>query len=211
MLKDLILAGVIATSVMTSSTAYSGTNTEIKKSTGGDLSYITVADASMYDGKITDVKKTKDGLDVMVSKLGESDSPLNSLIFHVNNDTKLNVAKETLKIGDRVNVFFSGAVTRSIPGQATAIAINQLKEDCVYEGQIEEVIDNKYGKSISVVSDSKNSNFDKIIFNISDKTSFNNGSLLDLKKGAKVKVVYGPVMTMSLPPHTTALNIEFVK
>ena len=123
----------------------------------------------------------------------------------------MNVEKQALHVGDRVDVFYSGAVTRSLPGQASAIAVNVVTDTYSYDGETKEVIQTKYGKMVSVTSKSKDANFEEIIFNVNDNTKFINGSSSDLKKGSKVKVIYGPVMTMSLPPQTSALSIEFLK
>lgn len=176
--------------------------------------YIYVADVALYKGKIEKITKTKDGISILVNK-GDTDNRLpESLIFHINENTKLNIDEKNLKIGDNLDIFYSGAVTRSLPGQATAIAINvtkPIKEEYLYEGEIKKVIDSKFGTMISVVSKNKDSNFEEIIFNINSNTKLKNGSSSDLKIGSKIKVVYGPVMTMSLPPQTSALSVEVLK
>lgn len=91
------------------------------------------------------------------------------------------------------------------------IYVADTKKEFLFEGEIKEVTDGKCGKIISVISENKNSNFEEIIFNISSNTKFISGTVSDFKEGNKVKIVYGPVMTMSLPPQTSALSIEFSK
>lgn len=219
--NKLILSGVILSSLITSNPTYSGIN---NKNVGNSTSvnhnvevrsdnknYIHVADVPLYNGHVSNITKTKDGMDILVTNVNGPDSSYKSLIFHINENTALNVEKQELHVGNRVDVFYSGAVTRSLPGQASAIAVNVVPDTYAYEGETKEVIQTKYGKMVSVTSKNKDTNFEEIIFNVNDSTEFQNGSISDLKKGSNVKVVYGPVMTMSLPPQTSALSIQFVK
>lgn len=90
------------------------------------------------------------------------------------------------------------------------IMIKQEKS-FVSEGEIKAVVNKKTGTMITVVSNSKDTKFREVVFNITKDTKFINGTLNDLKKGCVVKVTYGPVMTGSLPPQTTALSIDIIK
>lgn len=220
MFNNLILSGIVFTSIVSSNPAYSGGNNNTNALTNNNTSieakksnkdYIYVADVPLYKGKVNKITETKDGLNILVNRLDGDKNQYESLIFHINKDTALNIEKQNLKIGDNVDIFYSGMVTRSLPGQATAIAVNKVQETFVYEGEINKIIDTKYGKMVSVVSHNKDANFEEIVFNVSNDTKFTNGSLSDLKVGAKIKAVHGPAMTMSLPPQTAALGIEFLK
>lgn len=220
MLNNLILSGIVVTTILTSNPSYSRVNNNVGNSTKNSNTievkkdtkdYIYVADVPLYKGKVNEITRGKDGINILVSKLDEKNDQNESIIFHINQDTALNVDKQNLKIGDTVDIFYSGIVTRSFPGQATAIAVNKVEETFNYEGEITQIIQTKYGKMVSVVSKDKDAKFEEIVFNVNDNTKFEKGSMSDLKVGTRVKAVYGPVMTMSLPPQTSALSIEFLK
>ncbi len=89
--------------------------------------YLTVADAPLYKGQVQEIRKTEQGMDLLVNKTNESNATYKSLIFHIDKDTKINMENENLKVGSKVDIFYSGLVTRSLPGQTTAVAVNILK------------------------------------------------------------------------------------
>ena len=84
MFNKLILSGVILTSLITSNPTYSGLN---NKNVGSSTSvnqnvevksdnknYIHVADVPLYNGHVSNITKTKDGMDILVTNLNGKES-----------------------------------------------------------------------------------------------------------------------------------------
>lgn len=183
-------------------------NTSVLTGVNTNKNYLKIADAELCKGEI--LKITKEGkLDILVKTKGNTNE---EILFHADENTKFNVEKDNLKVGDKVDIFYSGILTRSIPPQGTAIAVNLIKEEAnVYSGEVKEIVSTKYGKMLSVISKDKNQNFEEIVFNVTKTTKFKRGTLKNFKKGTKVIVEYGNIMTLSLPPQTNAISIELVR
>lgn len=108
---------------------------------------IYLADTSMYSGKVLYVNKDEKRTSILVdTKRGE-------YVFHINEDTKINT-KDEINIGDTVDVYFSGAATKSLPPQSTAIAINVYNKNKIDDNRIYvEDIETTFGTIKKVMED----------------------------------------------------------
>lgn len=177
-----------------------------------------VADTCVYQGEIMEINDNDGRKSILVQKEEESDYTYQSLIFHINEDTRINTNDfSDLEKGQIVEIYYSGMVTRSLPGQTTAIAINILDQqkhlqNIMFKGEIEEVYNNDEHFSFLLDGQSFGKEkvySEKIIFHVDEKTIINNAKLADLKSGSKVTVTCSPAMTMSLPPQSYAVRIDF--
>ncbi len=78
------------------------------------------ADRSIYNGVIDDIKINDDGTGMfMMRAINGKDQTL----FRFNKETKIYLDFANLKKGDKLNIYYSGITTRSLPPQATAMEI----------------------------------------------------------------------------------------
>ncbi|GMQ56460.1 hypothetical protein AN1V17_08530 [Vallitalea sediminicola] len=174
-----------------------------------------IFERNKVDGNVSNILETKNGHMITV-KYGE-----NSIIFLVNNDTKivdpstkkeLNV--EDIKEGDRLVVLHDSKMTRSLPPQTYAYRINVVNTDQVeenkIEGEVSEVKETKNGHMITVGYGEEQT----IIFHINAETKITyqatdkKADITDIDKGDKLLVKHNNIMTASIPPQTLALEIE---
>lgn len=179
---------------------------------------LTVADAYRYEGKIIKVNDGDENPSILVQQEAGKDG-YSSLLFHISKDTRINTGNlSDLKVGATVQVYHSGMVTRSIPGQTTAIAINIVKspdtpQPVMFSGVIKEIYQKDSGVSFlfdgQTVGEEKVVR-DNIVFHVNKDTVINNGKMEDLKANTRVMVKSSRVMTLSLPPQSTALAITII-
>lgn len=84
------------------------------------------ADLSVYNGTLQEIRPPKDGEDgtmLLTALEGTGD-----ILFHLGGETQLYLDVDSLQAGDQINVYFSGATTRSIPPQATALEVRRYAE-----------------------------------------------------------------------------------
>jgi len=117
-----------------------------------------------------------------------------------------------LREGMIVNAEFSSAMTRSIPPQSRAFritVINQNSNSQITEGRVLSV-DNNNG---FFLTGNPNDIYSQMRFVVSDSTVIRDrrGSqirLRDLRPGELVRVEHANFQTMSIPPQTTAFNVQ---
>ncbi|CAH2212058.1 stalk domain-containing protein [Tepidibacter aestuarii] len=144
--------------------------------------------------------------------LVEGEGLYNQIKFNINEDTEIvdldgmKLSKDDIKDASEIIVYHDQKMTRSLPPIANAqkIVVADLN---VKDGKISQITDVKNGKMFLVGSMN-----DGINFNITDKTVIVNEAEQKLTsdaltKGADVEVYYGNIMTMSLPPITSAKKI----
>lgn len=105
-----------------------------------------------------------------------------------------------LKVGEKVSVYYSSVMTRSLPPQAKAYAIilgSQAEKMPIFF-EAEQVIASEDGQSVRVLNSTQN-----IIARI-DKNACED--FANIKKGDKM-LVWCDVMTMSLPGQTNANKV----
>jgi len=201
----LVLAMTFALSVP----VFAATNAPAKqvKNTKVSISANQKIKTGLFNGKISEINNGQ-----ITVNTSDKKSIYKVVTFNIGQATKLNKCTlKDLQVGAEVRVTHSLAMTRSLPPQSAAISITMTKkaeETFKYEGKITEVSQDKNCKLITVKTENKDSHFDTIIFTVGEDTKLDDCTLEDLKIGAKVEIVYGPVMTMSLPPMTHALEVE---
>ena len=117
-----------------------------------------------------------------------------------------------LAVGMRINATVSSAMTRSIPPQATAYLIrivSRAPQEAVTVGRILEA--DRRGRNFTTISDRDPSSI--IRFNVSEDTTFLGrvGRPIDfaaLTPGLRVRVRHANFMTASIPPQTTAFEVQ---
>lgn len=87
------------------------------------VNLLTPAELSVYNGELVDMQKRDDGGVSLLLKplLGEGMEAL----FHISEDTSVFLNLDELKKGDKLNIYFSGAATFSIPPQSTALELRR--------------------------------------------------------------------------------------
>lgn len=117
-----------------------------------------------------------------------------------------------LREGMVVDAEFSSVMTRSMPPQARAYRITVMEENLnnqVTEGMVLDVdLNNRF-----LYTGNPNDIYSQIRFVITDSTVIRNRRgrrirLEDLRVGDFVRVVHASFMTMSIPPQTTAYEVQ---
>jgi len=117
-----------------------------------------------------------------------------------------------LSEGMIVDAEFSSAMTRSIPPQATAFRITVVNNNSnaqVTEGRVLDIdLNNRF-----LYAGNPNDRYSQIRFVITDSTVIRDRRgrqirLMDLRPGDFVRVEHANFMTMSIPPQTTAFNVQ---
>ena len=122
------------------------------------------------------------------------------------------VPASALAVGMTINATASSAMTRSIPPQATAYLIrivSRAPQEAVTVGRILEA--DRRGRNFTTISDRDPSSI--IRFNVSEDTTFLGrvGRPIDfaaLTPGLRVRVRHANFMTASIPPQTTAFEVQ---
>lgn len=139
----------------------------------------------------------------------------------VNNDTRIrdesnrNIPARNLQPGMIIDATFSEAMTRSIPPQSQAFDIRVQSTPLPFDTTYGRIVDiNARGQFIQTIS---NGNPASIIrFSISPQTRILNPfgrqiSLSNLIPGLRVRVQHATFMTASIPPQTTAFEIQVMR
>lgn len=168
------------------------------------------AEENKVNGKVSGIKETKNGHMITV------DYDKGNIIFNVDKDTKITdqLTKKELTVkdieeGDTLVVIHDSKMTMSIPPQTYAYTISVLRANKV-EGEVSEIKETKNGHMITVGYGKDQT----IIFHINEETKITDqasgkkASIKDIAKGAKLLVKHSHIMTASLPPQTTAFEIE---
>jgi hypothetical protein len=117
-----------------------------------------------------------------------------------------------LRQGMVVDAEFSAIMTRSMPPQSRAFritVIDSIEESSVTEGRVIDVdLRNRF-----LLAGNPNDIYSQIRFVITDSTVIRDRrgrqiSLRDLRTGDFVRVVHANFMTMSIPPQTTAYEVD---
>lgn len=130
------------------------------------------------------------------------------------NTNGMPVPVSALRRGMTINAIFSAATTRSIPPQANAYLIQiveRAQREMTTTGSILEV--NRNNRSFTIISER---DFSTIIrFNTTENTRYVNRmgrrmEFRDLRPGLRVRVRHADFMTASIPPQTTAFEVEIL-
>ena len=124
------------------------------------------------------------------------------------------ISARQLEKGMIVNAVISSAMTRSIPPQATAYMIRVVsrpRQENVTEGRITDI--NRRNRSFITISDGRNTSV--IQFNVPENAIILNSfgrpmEFSNLVPGLRVRVRHASFMTASIPPQTTAFEIQVI-
>lgn len=149
------------------------------------------------------------GRDSQTIRLNVSD---NTVIMDENSNR---IPLGELRVGMTVNAAFSNATTRSIPPQSAAYVIQVVGrpwDENVTVGRIVDV--DRRGRSFTTISDGNPSTV--IRFNVADDAQILNGmgrpmNFANLVPGLRVRVRHANFMTMSIPPQTTAFEVQVIR
>ena len=188
-----------------------------------ELEAVTIDEATIMS---VDVESKQVG----VLPAGKEDVFTNYIILNISEDTTLTQDGTSLTLNDlvegmKVSVTHSSVSTRSLPPQTAAFTLNVLAEAEVKplenvtleDVQVVEVNETKFGYSVLVgKNESPEDIMNQTILHINEETvikqeknkAINKAS--DLEKGMKLKVVHSPIMTLSLPGQTTAIEITIL-
>lgn len=130
------------------------------------------------------------------------------------NNNGMPVPASALRAGMTVNATFSSAMTRSIPPQATAYVIRitgRAQQDDITSGRILEI--DRRNRSFTTISDRDLTSI--IRFNVPENVRIINrfGRQVDfdsLSPAMRVRVRHANFMTASIPPQTTAFEIQIL-
>lgn len=135
-----------------------------------------------------------------------------TLIYNESGDL---ISVADLQNGMLINAVYSATMTRSIPPQATAYRIRIVKrpaEENITEGRIIDI--NRRNRIITTISNGNTSSIiqfhvpeDAVIRDIFGRET----QLANLIPGLRVRVKHAAFITASLPPQTTAYEIQVIK
>lgn len=136
----------------------------------------------------------------------------NTLIY---NETGDMVSAQELEKGMFINAFFSANMTRSIPPQATAYRIRIVRrpaKEIITEGRIIDI--DRRNRSFTTISNANTSSI--IRFNVPENAVIKDifgrqMDFSDLVVGLRVRVRHAEYMTASIPPQTTAYEVQVIK
>ncbi|SKC54224.1 copper amine oxidase N-terminal domain-containing protein [Maledivibacter halophilus] len=164
-------------------------------------------------GEITEINKTEKSTMIWI-KGKKTDAGEKSVILHINDETPIvnpitdeELSIKDLKEGDTVRGFYGPAMTKSIPPQGKAEKIQILKDITVRTGKITSIMNNEKANQI-LIGDKANG----IVLNISKETKIvtqdnKELSFEDLEEGMEIEAFHSIIMTMSLPPISSAQKI----
>lgn len=130
----------------------------------------------------------------------------------IQNRFRQSMSLRELKIGMIVDVEYSSAMTRSIPPQAVAYSITVVGAVKVPNVKIGRVINVDLNNRFFVTGEVNDIN-SQMRFTVSDSTVIrdargNEIPLRNLRIGSKVRVEHASFQTASIPPQTTAYNVQ---
>ncbi|MEG2852410.1 MAG: hypothetical protein RR879_06110 [Hydrogenoanaerobacterium sp.] len=175
---------------------------------------LTVADAAMYRGTVTEIKNGDDSGTLLLTLKRADGTAFMPVINHIEIDTatRLSFDKKTLAVGDYLEVYYGvSPVIKPIPAKEykKAIAINRSfpAEGTVFNGELVEIMKNDRDGSTSLLLKPIGKGMETV-FHIFEDTQI----YLDfakLKKGDKLNVFYNGIATMSIPPQSSALELRY--
>lgn len=164
---------------------------------------------SVYRGSVVDTKE--DG-SIEVAQQPGFNYGYESIVFHIDETTYIDLENGATPNKDAfVEIHYSGALTRSIPPQGTALDITVIApftEGVIQNGVIREVRKTDDGFSIDLLPFSAESDAPEslVVLNV-PADALENLSAEALVSGAEVSAVTRGIATMSLPPQMPVLAL----
>lgn len=164
-------------------------------------------------GEIAEINKTEKSTMIWIKEKNTNEEQ-DSIILHITDKTPIvnpitdeKLSIKDLKKGDMVRGFYGPATTKSIPPQGKAEKIQVLRDVTIKLGKITNIINKDNTRQI-LIGDRSNG----MILNIDEETKIitENGDELSfeaLKEGMEIEAFHSLIMTMSLPPMSSAEKI----
>lgn len=168
--------------------AYGSSSNIEEVSTAITASLLNEAEFSVYNGTVVSVTPVKGSADEG-SILLKDKSSNNQTVFHYNKDTQLYIDKKALKKGAVLNIYHSGALTRSVPPQGNALEIRAYSDVKVYRGNITKV-STKKGITTLNLKRAAGTDFSNTLTVTLNSSVKSNVAIKDLKKNNYVEVSY---------------------
>ena len=211
MFKVLTTATILAMAVMP--LAASAQDTSVSNKDGQELIQKQERVLLGTMGQITDFVNDKTGKFITVTGRGLATTDQSEIVLSITKDTKIVDAKGKIvplkTIIDEqkvVKAFYGPVLTKSIPARGTALTLVVQDESFTgINGTVTEITES----GIVVTGENIYSSFeDTIVLHFGDKVQIidQNGKVIkasEIEKGMSVKALYGPAVTMSLPPQST--------
>lgn len=175
-----------------------------------------IFDMVIYQGEVIEIMEMEDGIAYLIEKDGEQ------ILFKMPEGSETITDLNDIAVGDSVEVYYDGILTRSIPAQGTAADIVKLDgaevtentkfyvaDAAMYRGEVVDVITSENGDTSIVLEQVEGRDYghEQIVFNLDEYTRIN-GELEDIQVGDYLEVFYGGAMTSSVVPHTGAIAIN---
>ena len=125
------------------------------------------------------------------------------------------ITAQALQVGMLINAVFSSTMTRSIPPQATAYRIRIVSNpspENITEGRIIDI--DRQNRSFTIISNANQTSVIRFIVpeNAIIRDIFGRQiNFSDLVAGLRVRVRHAGFMTASIPPQTTAFEVQVIK
>lgn len=179
---------------------------------------LTPALEGVYIPSATIKSIEKESNQITILPTDKEDAPYNYIVLNLSKDMKT----EDFKVDMTVSVTHSPAMTRSMPPQTAAFEIKEVEAIAPLENVtlkdvvITEISDDKISITVGPVANPEDRNAQTVIHISNDagtKTNIRHHmdkklyTAADLKVGQNLTVIHQPMMTLSLPPQTTAIEI----
>lgn len=120
------------------------------------------------------------------------------VLFRYTEETQLFLDMKKVSVGDRLNVYYNGLLTRSIPAQGTALEIRPFDEWSIYRGTITNI--NKSGDDrVLTLEKAKGTPFPKTMTIKLDGSTVGDQKLAEYKKGDFIEVFYPVERGIKIP------------
>lgn len=212
----VLMAGLAATGLLLSACSSASSSSSAPASSApasvpSSSQASSVADSSMeqppalesmvYRGKVVSV--AEDG-SFEVAQLEGFDYGQPSIIFHVDDNTKMLDNTTEITVDGFVEVTFNGILTRSLPPQATAETVTMLMptaEGMIQNGTIQSVEEVNGTYMVTIVPfTAPNNDMENLVILLVQEDALEHLTVEDLKEGTEVSAVTNGIAAMSLPP-----------
>ncbi len=134
------------------------------------LKKLTDAALSNYNGEVISIDRQNS---VILCRDWESSS---ETLFHYTDSTQMYFDFDSLKQGDKINIYHSGALTRSLPPQGNALEIRRYADIQIYRGTIASISASQGERTLTLQRAPGTDFSDSITVTINDST-LQDGSL----------------------------------
>lgn len=173
---------------------------------------IYVADAALYRGTIVSLETSERGTIATLEQETGTDFGAKSMRFLFTEDSKTSFARKDLTVGKYLEVYYGRALGEEIKSGTEKIALgaNLYPEAnmVLFNGIVEKVTPSKEKKGEGSILVKDMANDQEVIFHYSEENTRFYMNMEDFKAGTKLSILHRGMMTRSLPPQGSALEIR---